>query len=125
MLTLTLPNPEPQQESVIHRLIHLLCYEPFIEPIYYPLQSNSHLSTLSIPHIMTSSIELTALPSLTSNLSDLPRMQNIDPNLLHILPFSHSGAASRAKLKAALKHTHSTPKPDIAYPLQSSLIAQQ
>ena len=63
---------------------------------------------LSRPHIMTSSIELTALPSLASKLSDLPRMWDIDPNLLHILPFSPSGAASQAKLKAALKHTHST-----------------
>ena len=58
---------------------------------------------------MTSSIQLTALPSLKSKLSDLPRMWDIDPNLLHILPFSPSGAASQAKLKAALKHTHSTP----------------
>ena len=58
---------------------------------------------------MTSSIELTALLSLASKLSDLPRMQNIDPNLLHISPFSPSGAASQAKLEVALKHTHSTP----------------
>ena len=58
---------------------------------------------------MTSSIELTALPSLKSKLSDLPRMRNIDPNLLHISPFSPSGAASQAKLEAALKHSHSTP----------------
>ena len=64
---------------------------------------------LSRPHIMTLSIELTALPSLTSNLSDLPRMRDIDPNLLHVSPFSPSGAVSQAKLEAALKHTHSTP----------------
>ena len=58
---------------------------------------------------MTSSIELTAFPSLKSNLSDLPGMQDIDPNLLHISPFSPLGAASQAKLKAALNHTDSTP----------------
>ena len=36
-------------------------------------------------------------------------MRDIDPNLLHISPFSPSGAASQAKLEVALKHTHSTP----------------
>ena len=91
-------------------LTHLLHYDPVIEPIYYPLQSNSHPLTPSIhTHIMTSSIQLTAFPSLKPNLSDLPGMQDIDPNLLHISPVSPLGAASQAKLKAALKHTNSTP----------------
>ena len=36
-------------------------------------------------------------------------MPDIDPNLLHVSPVSPSGAASQAKLKVALKHTHSTP----------------
>ena len=57
---------------------------------------------------MAPSIQLTAFPSLASNLSDLPGMQDIDPNLLHVSPFSHSGAASKTRLEMALRHTAST-----------------
>ncbi|KAF8530713.1 hypothetical protein JB92DRAFT_2857393 [Gautieria morchelliformis] len=64
---------------------------------------------------------LVALPSFTRDLSELPTMSEVDPNLLHFSGFSKYRPASEAKLRETLKcHDPTTNKSSNNQPYEAS-----